>query len=479
MGKHFTILVPGANSKDALLEVVAPYDGKLIATADTADSSVVEKSLSTASSLYKNRDSWLSKEQRIHILEKTIVIMQERQEVLAVEAAREGGKPLLDSRVEVVRAIDGVKLCIETLRAESGREIPMGLNVASSGRLAFTHKEPVGVVVAVSAFNHPLNLIVHQVAPAIAVGCPVIVKPAEDTPVSCFRFVEILREAGLPDEWCQAFVVSDLNVATQLVTDDRVDFFTFIGSAKVGWMLRSKLSPGTRCALEHGGAAPVIVAEDADIEDALPLLAKGGFYHAGQVCVSVQRIFAHHSIARDLAQAIARTAEQYRVGDPTLAETDIGPLIRHAETDRVESWIKEAIEEGAELLGGGKRISDSCIECTVLYNPSNESKVSQMEIFGPVICVYPYEDINAAIEQANALPFSFQASVFTRNIDTAMRVSKRINASAVMVNDHTAFRVDWMPFAGLKRSGLGIGGIPYTMEDIQMEKMTVLRSKEV
>ena len=479
MSEHFTIMVAGADSKDTLLEVVAPYDSELIATVDTADSSVVEKALSTASSLYKNRDSWFPAEQRIHILEKTIVIMQERQEVLAVEAAREGGKPLLDSRVEVARAIDGVKLCIETLRTESGREIPMGLNAASSGCLAFTRKEPIGVVVAVSAFNHPLNLIVHQVTPAIATGCPVIVKPAEDTPLSCFRFVEILREAGLPDEWCQAFVVSDLNVATQLVTDDRVDFFTFIGSAKVGWMLRSKLSPGTRCALEHGGAAPVIVTEDADIEDALPLLAKGGFYHAGQVCVSVQRIFAHHSIAKDLAQAIAKTGEQYTVSDPTLADTDIGPLIRHVETDRVESWINEAIEEGAELLSGGKRISDSCFECTVLYNPSNESKVSQMEIFGPVICVYPYENINAAIEQANALPFSFQASVFTRNIDTAMRVSKKINASAVMVNDHTAFRVDWMPFAGLKQSGLGVGGIPYTMEDMQIEKMTVLRSREL
>ncbi|MFB3099927.1 MAG: aldehyde dehydrogenase family protein, partial [Gammaproteobacteria bacterium] len=298
-------------------------------------------------------------------------------------------------------------------------------------------------------------------------------------PLSCFRFIEILRKAGLPDEWCQAFVVSDLDVATQLVTDERVDFFSFIGSGKVGWMLRSKLSPGTRCALEHGGAAPVIVAEDADIEDALPLLVKGGFYHAGQVCVSVQRIFAHHSVAKDLAHAIAKVGEQYTTGDPTLAKTDIGPLIRHSEADRIEAWVNEAIEEGAELISGGKRLSDSCYSCTVLYHPSNDSKVSQMEIFGPVICIYPYEDIDVAIEQANALPFSFQASVFTRDIDKAMRVSKRINASAVMVNDHTAFRVDWMPFAGLKQSGLGVGGIPYTMHEMQIDKMTVIRSKEL
>jgi acyl-CoA reductase-like NAD-dependent aldehyde dehydrogenase len=479
MTDHYSIMVPGASSKDDLLEVVAPYDSGLIATVDTADAKVVEQALTTATTLYKNRDGWLPAEQRIQILDKTISLMEERREELAIEAAREGGKPLIDSNVEVARAIDGVKLCIETLRTESGREIPMGLNAASSGHLAFTRKEPIGVVVAVSAFNHPLNLIVHQVAPAIATGCPVIVKPAEDTPISCFRFVEILREAGLPDEWCQTFVVSELDVATQLVTDDRVDFFSFIGSGKVGWMLRSKLSPGTRCALEHGGAAPVIVTEDADIDDALPLLAKGGFYHAGQVCVSVQRIFAHASIAKKLAQDIAKLGESYTVGDPVLAETDIGPLIRHAETDRVETWVNEAIEEGAELISGGKRLSDSCYECTVLYNPSNKSKVSQMEIFGPVICVYPYEDIDMAIEQANALPFSFQASVFSRDIDKAMRVSSRINASAVMVNTHTAFRVDWMPFAGLKQSGLGVGGIPYTMEDMQIEKMTVLRSREL
>jgi len=263
------------------------------------------------------------------------------------------------------------------------------------------------------------------------------------------------------------------------VTDERVDFFSFIGSGKVGWMLRSKLSPGTRCALEHGGAAPVIVTEDADIEDALPLLAKGGFYHAGQVCVSVQRIFAHHTIAKDLAESIAKIGNKYTVGDPVLAETDIGPLIRHVEVDRVETWVNEAVDEGAELISGGKKLSDSCYSCTVLCNPSNKSKVSQMEIFGPVICIYPYEDIDIAIEQANALPFSFQASVFTRDIDKAMRVSKRINASAVMVNDHTAFRMDWMPFAGLKQSGLGVGGIPYTMEDMQIKKMTVLRSKEL
>ena len=245
----------------------------------------------------------------------------------------------------------------------------MNLNAASAGRFAVTRHEPIGVVVAISAFNHPLNLIVHQVGPAVAVGCPVIVKPAEDTPLSCIRFVEILREAGLPEEWCQLFVTDDLKAATELVTDSRVGFFSFIGSARVGWFLRSKLSPGTRCALEHGGAAPVILAEDTDIEEAISLLTKGGFYHAGQVCVSVQRIYAHESIAREVTDRLSQAAQSLKIGDPTAPETEVGPLIRPAEIDRVESWVNEAVENGAELVCGGKRVTDSCYACTVLFNP--------------------------------------------------------------------------------------------------------------
>ncbi len=271
----------------------------------------------------------------------------------------------------------------------------------------------------------------------------------------------------------------NLDVATKLVTDSRVDFFSFIGSARVGWNLRSKLAPGTRCALEHGGAAPVIVTKNADIEDTLPLLAKGGFYHAGQVCVSVQRVFVHKDIVLKVAEGLAAIASKLSIGDPSLEKTEIGPLIRHAEVDRVEDWINRAVNSGAKLLCGGKRISDSCYECTVLYNPDKDALVSRNEIFGPLVCVYPYDDLREAIEQANSLPFAFQSSVFTQDIDEANYIGSRLKASAVMVNDHTAFRVDWMPFAGLNESGLGTGGIPYTMEDMQIDKMTVIRTKTV
>jgi acyl-CoA reductase-like NAD-dependent aldehyde dehydrogenase len=478
MSEHFPLMVPGAKATGTH-KVVAPYDLSEIATVDTAGADAVETALSSAYALFRDRTAWLTAPQRIEILEKLATLMQERAEELAVEAAREGGKPLVDSRVEVARAIDGVRNCVDCIRDNHGEEIPMGINAASMNRLAFTHHEPIGVVVAVSAFNHPLNLIVHQVGPAIASGCPVIVKPAGDTPLSCLRFVSMLREAGLPEAWCQAVVVTDRDVSTSLVADKRVGFFSFIGSGRVGWSLRSQLAPGARCALEHGGAAPVIIEADADLDDALPILAKGGFYHAGQVCVSVQRVFVHESIARQVAETIAEHGKKMKVGDPTSADTDVGPLIRPREAERVHDWVEEAVAKGAELISGGERVGETCYTPTVLLNAPEDAKASSNEIFGPVIMVYSYKDMDEALARANSLPVAFQAAVWTKNIDRALRAWKHFDASAVMINDHTAFRVDWMPFAGLRESGHGVGGIRHTFEDMQIEKMVVIRSPEI
>jgi len=459
--------------------VTAPFDGAFIQNVPAADANTVEKALATAYGLYRDRSSWIPKHKRIDILRKTAEIIKERREDLALQAAREGGKPLPDSLVEIDRAADGVENCIEVIRAEGGNVIPMGVNAASVGRMAFTQFEPIGVVVAVSAFNHPFNLIVHQVAPAVATCCPVIVKPAEATPISCFNFVDILREAGLPEEWCQVVVPENRQISTSLVTDSRVAFFSFIGSGKVGWNLRSQLAPGARCALEHGGAAPVIYAKDADMAASLPLLAKGGLYHAGQVCVSVQRVFADAAVAGDLADGLAELALKMKVGDPTLPDTEVGPIIKKSEADRIEEWIKEAVDGGAKLVCGGERLSDSLIQPTILFNPPPDVRVSQMEIFGPVICVYSYDNMDDALAQANSLPVAFQAAVFTQNLDTALYAYKHLDGTAIMVNDHTAFRVDWMPFAGARQSGHGVGGIPFTIHEMQTEKMMVMRSSAI
>ncbi|MBW2415504.1 MAG: aldehyde dehydrogenase family protein [Deltaproteobacteria bacterium] len=479
MPEHFPLLVPGASPAPTPTEVDAPWDGSVIATIDTAGRDAVEIALARAHALYRDRDAWLPETTRIEILERTAELMRGRREELALEAAREGGKPLADSYVEVDRALDGVRGCVDLLRTRAGRMVPMGINAASQGRLAFTRHEPIGVVLAFSAFNHPVNLIVHQVCPAVAAGCPFIVKPAEATPLSCMRVVQILHEAGLPEAWGQALLTTDLDVAGALVRDPRVAFFSFIGSGQVGWMLRSQLAPGARCALEHGGAAPVVVAADADLDDATTLLAKGGFYHAGQVCVSVQRIFADRSVARDLAERLAAAGRVLRVGDPTDPQTEVGPLIRPTEVQRVHGWVRGAAGAGAEVLCGGDPLTERCYAPTVLFDPPPDVEVSTLEVFGPVVCVYPVDTLDVAVERSNSLPYAFQAAVFTRDIDTALRVSGRLDAAAVMVNDHTAFRVDWMPFAGLRESGFGTGGIPYTLDDMQVEKLVVIRSPEL
>jgi len=329
-------------------------------------------------------------------------------------------------------------------------------------------------VVPVSPFNHPLNLIVHQVAPAVAVGCPVLIKPSDDTPLSARIFVEMIHAAGLPEEWCR-FVPCDIPTAERMVTDPRVAFFSFIGSARVGWMLRSKLAPGTRCALEHGGAAPVIVDDTADLEAILAPLLKGGFYHAGQVCVSVQRVFAPRDRCEELAAALATGAQALKVGPATDPATDVGPLIRPPEVERVAEWVTEAAEGGAKVLCGGERVGETAYAPTVLLEPPADARVSNEEIFGPVVAVYGYDDLDGAIARANALPFAFQASCFTERLDTALRCVRGLDASAVMVNDHTAFRVDWMPFAGRRQSGYGVGGMGATIHDMTQEKMAVIR----
>lgn len=457
------------------LNVLSPFDQSLIKKIDMDSSESVMTALDRAHQLFQDLSRWLAPWQRVEILERLATLMQDEVESLTQLALAEGGKPYRDSRVEVLRAIDGVKIAAREIAQLVGKQVPMGLTEATGQRLAFTMREPIGVVVSLSAFNHPLNLVVHQTVTAFAAGCPVVIKPASSTPLSCLNFVSLLKQVGMPDDWCQA-VVCDNKAAEQLATDPRVGFLSFIGSSSVGWYLRSQLADGTRCALEHGGVAPVIVDKGADLESALPLLAKGSFYHAGQVCVSVQKIFVHKDDCQQLADAMVELAKDLKVGDPAIHDTDVGPLIAPKEVDRVETWVEEAVAEGATLLCGGKRLSDSCYMPTILLNPTAKSKVSCEEIFGPVVCLYSYTDRDDAIGLANSLDVHFQAAVFTRDLDVAMDTVRKLNATAVMVNDHTAFRADWMPFGGRDSSGMGMGGIPYAIHEMTREKLMVIKN---
>jgi acyl-CoA reductase-like NAD-dependent aldehyde dehydrogenase len=461
-----------------MLKVYCPFDNSLLKEIPFNTVADIENTLSKASNLHQHHPHGLPAHQRISILEKLAVLITDQQEDIAKLATQEGGKPYQDSRIEISRAINGVKLAAQTISQLHGEQIPMGLTPASENRFAFTTKEPIGVVVAISAFNHPFNLIVHQVATAVAAGCPVIVKPALTTPLSCIKFIELLTQAGLPENWAQVLICDDA-LAEKLATDKRVAYLTFIGSAKVGWYLRSKIAAGTRIALEHGGVAPVIVEEDADIKELIPAIVKGGFYHAGQVCVSVQRVFVNEKILTEVADKLVAEAKKLIVGNPLNEQTQVGPLILPREVNRIENWINEAVSEGAKLLCGGKRISETCFEPTILLNPDIKSLVSTQEIFGPVICLYGYTETNEAIAQANALPYAFQAAVFTQHIDKALSIAKQINASAVMINDHTAFRVDWMPFGGRNESGIGVGGIQYTINEMLQDKLVVMKSNGI
>lgn len=457
------------------IEVTSPFDGKIVGEVPFKTFEEVEEAINLASDTFLDHKNHLPKYKRVEILEKVVEIMSSQIEELTILCASEGGKPYMDSKVEVLRAINGVKLAIEHLGAFEGKEIAMGHTASSANRMAYTFKEPIGVVAAISAFNHPFNLAVHQVIPALAVGCPVVIKPATQTPMSAIRLVEILEEAGLPKGWAQA-VVCGREAGELLATSAKVNFLTFIGSGAVGWYLNSKVANGTRVALEHGGVAPVIVEADADIDAMIPDLGKGGFYHAGQVCVSVQRVFVHESICDEVASKLSDYASKLIVGDQLDPKTEVGPLINHNEVNRVEEWVNEAVTKGGKILTGGKRISDSCYEPTVIVNPADDALVSTKEVFGPVVCIYSYSNIEEAFDRANSLEVSFQAAVFTKNIDTALKAVKRLNGTAVMVNDHTAFRVDWMPFGGAKASGLGLGGIPDSMEEMSNQKMMVIKS---
>lgn len=456
------------------IEVVQAFDRTPIGELAGDDGAALEAKFETARKLFADRGAWLRTHERIAVLHRLADLVAGKRQDFGRLIAREGGKPLTDALVETDRAIDGIRSAADLLRTRGGIEIPMGLTPASDGRRAWTIKEPIGIVAAISAFNHPLNLIVHQVAPAIATGCPVIVKPAGATPLCCVDLVKLVHEAGLPEGWVQTFLPEDRGLSARFAADARVAFLSFIGSARVGWHLRASLAPGARCALEHGGVAPLIVDRSADLEAIIEPIAKGGYYHAGQVCVSVQRLYVHGELHDEFVERLEARVTALRVGDPLLPETEVGPLIAPQESDRVESWIAEAVAAGARLLGGG-RLSATTLRPSILLSPPRDAKVSTEEIFGPVTCVYPFDRLDTAIAEANALPVSFQSAIFTRDLAVALDAAERLDAAAVLINDHTAFRTDWMPFAGRRVSGYGVGGIPYTMHEMTADKMIAFR----
>lgn len=459
---------------ERILKVHAPFDDRLLSEVEFHNSIAIEQSLESAYQYHQDKDAWLKPHQRVRVLSNFLQKMVENEDSLAELASLEGGKPIKDTYIELNRAKAALTTAIETIPQISGREIPMGLSKASDNRMAYTFREPCGVVFAVSSFSHPINLIIHHIAPAIATGCPVIIKPSLKTPLSCLRLIDLLHDSGAPKPLCQALLLED-EQTEKVCADSRISFLSFTGASSTGWYLRSLISPGAQSILIHGGACPVIVDENCNLEKAASLITRGAFYHSGQIGSSVQRVFIHHKVIKQLSKKLVELCSKLNVGDPLSVDSDLSVLIDNKTTTRIEAWVNQALESGTKCLVGGKKLTNNCFEPTILLEPSHDLKVSREEIYGPVLCLYGYKDRIQAINQANNLPFCFHAAVMSNDLNVAMDTVKRLNATCVMVNDHSAFHVDWMPYGGRQYSGTGVGGIVSSMRALSYEKLMVMR----
>lgn len=462
-------------SAGSWVQVFSPNDGEPLTSVQYATDKDIESLLTqikTSQPKLKN----LSLKARSEILRKAARLIAEDAPRLAWIIAAEGGKPMRDAQVEVSRAQTTLNLCAEEcLKLEQRVSIPMNITPAGKGHEAFVMREPIGPVLAISAFNHPLNLLAHQAGCALASGCTVVVKPAPSTPICAFELEKIFEKAGLPAGIL--FVVNaEIPQVEKLVTSSSFAYINFIGSAKVGWSLRQKIAPGVRIGLEHGGIAPAVVATDADLDAAAAALIKGAFYHAGQVCISTQRIFIHKSVFDKFHAKFHALAEKLITGSALKEETDVGPLIRPGEVLRIREWIAEALKEGAtlslgnEILGEGRYLTP-----TILLNPSRASKVMTEEIFGPVVSLTSYENIDELLEYLNQSPYAFESCIFSKDQSLAEKFSNSINSMTVVINNHNAYRVDWMPFGGHGLSGLGMGGVKYLVEEMTRMKQVILK----
>ncbi|MFZ3072155.1 MAG: aldehyde dehydrogenase family protein [Thermodesulfobacteriota bacterium] len=472
MAREYKILVAGNFKKTSrTLEVLNPYDKSLVgvtylAGPDEADEAI--KAAIEAFEILKN----LSAHKRAGILEKTADGIMKIAEEFAAIISLEAGKPITEARAEVKRAINTFRIAAEEAKRMSGEVLPLDIAEGSEKRTGIVKRFPVGPVLAITPFNFPLNLVAHKVAPAIACGCPVIVKPADKTPISAIMLGRIINDSGLPPGGISV-LPCDIPVAEGLVIDGRIRKLTFTGSPGVGWMLKGKI-PEKKVTLELGGNAGVIIEEDADIETAAKRCVSGGFAYAGQVCVSVQRIFVQTRVFEDFKEKLVANVKALKLGDPLDNATQVGPMISEAALKRAEEWVKEAIEAGAVILIGGKRREGTIFEPTVLTNVRPMMKVCSEEVFAPIVTIEPFDDFYKAVRALNDSKYGLQAGVFTRDIKKIFYAYENIEAGGVVINDVPSFRVDSMPYGGVKQSGCGREGVRYAMEEMTEPRLLVL-----
>jgi acyl-CoA reductase-like NAD-dependent aldehyde dehydrogenase len=452
------------------LEVASPYDGSVVAR--VAKAGAVDARAAVDAAERAMRDP-LPAHKRAEILVRVAGALGKRADEVARQIVAEAGKPLKAARVEVARAMSTYTMAAVEARKLAGEMIPMDASQAGEGKLAFTQRLPIGVVGAISPFNFPLNLVAHKIAPALAAGCAVVLKPASQTPLSALLLAELEHDAGLPAGWLNVLVGPASEIGDVLVDDERVKLITFTGSAGVGWKLRER-APRKRVNLELGNATPVIVEADADVDDAAARCAANAFSFAGQSCISVQRIYVQRSVYDTFRAAFVPRVEALVVGDPADEATDVGPLISESERDRVQSWIEQARDSGGTILTGGRLEGDLLVP-TVVEQPPQDARLSCDEAFGPVCTLQPYDELDEAIEAANATRYGLQAGIFTTSLRSALTASSRLEFGGVTVNEAPTFRADQMPYGGVKDSGNTREGPAWAVREMTEERLVVVQ----
>ncbi|MGH2757319.1 MAG: aldehyde dehydrogenase family protein [Actinomycetota bacterium] len=451
-------------------DVTSPFDGSIVAQVATPTEEDVQAAVAGAAEVFEE-----SRKLPVHVRADALTHiskrLDERQGEVAELIAREGGKPLKWAKVEAARAASTFRWAAEECRRENGELIRLDTEKSLGARVGLVRRFPLGPVFGITPFNFPVNLVAHKMAPALAVGAPIVIKPATKTPLGALLLGELFLETDLPAAMMSVLPIGG-SEASKVATDDRFAKLTFTGSSQVGWELR-KNNPKKAVTLELGGNAGVIVHYDADLRTAAERVAFGGYYQAGQSCIAVQRVIVHDTIADELGDLLIEEVGKLKTGDPMDPETDVGPLIDHEGLEKVSSWVDEAVQQGAEVLLGGKR-EDPFYMPTILTNTKPAMKVRCQEIFGPVITFERYRDFDNAIAQANETDYGLQAGIFTKDVERLFLAHRELKVGGVIANDVSSFRADQMPYGGTKDSGFGREGLRYAMDEMTESRILVL-----
>jgi acyl-CoA reductase-like NAD-dependent aldehyde dehydrogenase len=450
-------------------EVRSPYSGEVVGRVAKAGADETRRAIDAAAAAMEEP---LPAHKRAEILVRVAGALGRRHDEVARLISDEAGKPMKAARVEASRAMSTYTFSAVEARKLAGAMVPMDASQAGEGKLAFTLRRPLGVVGAISPFNFPLNLVAHKIAPSLAAGCAVVLKPAAQTPLSALLLAELEDEAGLPPGWLNVVVGPSSEIGDVIVEDERVKVITFTGSSGVGWKLAER-SPRKRVNLELGNSTPLIVEADADLDAAVAATAQHGFSFAGQSCISIQRVYVQEAVYDEFVSALLPKVEALTLGDPADEETDVGPVIDEDARDRILEWVDEARSGGAEILTGGE-LDGELIRPTVIANADAELKVSCQEVFGPVVTVNRYGTLDEAIDLANGTEFGLQAGIFTGSIRTAMRAAQELEFGGVTVNEAPTFRADQMPYGGVKDSGNTKEGPAYAVRELTDERVVVI-----